>query len=993
MTRPPRKLQRCVAVLLALVLGAGTASAGLVVRPTEGIVLTGADGVVLTGADGLVLTGADKLSYAANGIVLTGADGVVLTGADNGAHHLKSDGVAYTGTNVVRASRADGVALTGADGIVLTGADGIVLTGADGTTCRTEAVTVRRASGVVLTGADGIVLTGADGISRSGADGVMLTGADGIVLTGADDVSITAADGVVLTGADGLARSVPPNGVVLTGADCIVLTGTDGVVLTGADGLKLPETDGVVLTGADAGHQSGLQSIDPELALLLDSATDDRGVNAVVVFHRQVSEQDIAALRGFGVLGGTRYRALPMVSVTATRAQLEEISRLSSVRSIWGARTLQWSAADASRALVGAPRVAADRDLTARNNGLPLSGRGVTVAVLDTGVDATHSDLAGRVARNVELAEAPAVNPTGFSYPVNVEGPPNTDQAGGHGTFVAGLVAGSGALSGGKFAGVAPGANILGLSAGDASLLSVLSGFDYLLAQGPAPGVRVVNCSFSANTVFDPHDPVNVATRMLAERNVNVVFSAGNTGPGLNSMNPYAMAPWVVSVGATDARGRLAHFSARGAFGHATFRPTLVAPGAAVVGPRATTSATGTPDAEKLSASEAPYYAVASGTSFSAPQVAGAIALMLEANRGLTAAQVRDILQRTATPLAPYYAHEVGAGMLNAHAAALEAAFPERRIGHWRAALDRNHIRFVKDPAHEFSGTAVPGEPHEASLSVPDGALFASVQIAWGPLWSANDLSLSVYDALGVRRAHENYLNLPGLTGRRERALVQTPGAGAWRVRVANTLGFVGTPQSYTGVFEVARVEYPKLQDVDGLSQQAREDIRQALRTFVMFPVGQKFRPEDVVTRAELAAALVYGARVPQYVPRWSSFTDVKDRETMLYAESAQAAPGGPLFEGSAPGGSFRPTSQAERLTAAVALVRAAGLRAEAERSVGAVEALDATELPAEYRGYVKVALSRGLLTNRGGYFRPRSGLTRAELARAMSVVARLAAE
>ena len=73
---------------------------------------------------------------------------------------------------------------------------------------------------------------------------------------------------------------------------------------------------------------------------------------------------------------------------------------------------------------------------------------------------------------------------------------------------------------------------MVGLSAGDLTLVYVLEGFDYLLANGRDLGVRVVNCSFSANTFYDTNDPVNVATRMLTDAGINVVFSAGNTGPG-----------------------------------------------------------------------------------------------------------------------------------------------------------------------------------------------------------------------------------------------------------------------------------------------------------------------------------------------------------------------------------------------------------------------------------------------------------------------------
>src|SRR6185295_5394255 len=239
----------------------------------------------------------------------------------------------------------------------------------------------------------------------------------------------------------------------------------------------------------------------------------------------------------------------------------------------------------------------------------------------------------------------------GFNYPINSESLSNTDQLYGHGTFVAGVIAGNGSLSNGKYSGVAPGARLVGLSAGDLTLLYILEGFDYLLSNGSDLGVKVVNCSFSANTVFDVNDPVNIGTKMLTDSGINVVVSAGNTGPGQNTLNPYAAAPWVVSVGATDTQGRLASFSSRGTFANSMFRPTLVAPGVNVVSLRGSgiASVTGVSglagaDAQRLSSSELPNYTTANGTSFSAPQVAGAIALMLEANPTLKPAEIKEIL-------------------------------------------------------------------------------------------------------------------------------------------------------------------------------------------------------------------------------------------------------------------------------------------------------------------------------------------------------------
>ena len=95
-----------------------------------------------------------------------------------------------------------------------------------------------------------------------------------------------------------------------------------------------------------------MRSVDPEFAILLNEVTDDSNVNAIVVFHQKPTEIDIADLRNIGVLGGTRYRELPMIALTAKRSQIISISKLPSVRSIYGNRTLQ-STIDPYLALTG----------------------------------------------------------------------------------------------------------------------------------------------------------------------------------------------------------------------------------------------------------------------------------------------------------------------------------------------------------------------------------------------------------------------------------------------------------------------------------------------------------------------------------------------------------------------------------------------------------------------------------------------------------------
>ncbi|MFN2531607.1 MAG: S8 family serine peptidase [Pyrinomonadaceae bacterium] len=979
-------------MLLVGCLSAVPVLAGITVTGSNGITATGADGIQFIGTSGITATGADGLlTFGPNGITATGADGITATGAD-GITATGADNVTYTGANGITATGADALLINQADGITATGADGITATGADGTTYNADSIQIVFPTGITATGADGITATGADGITATGADSRQIENADGITATGADGVMISSASGITATGADGHIFSIPTNGLTLTGADLIVAASAHGISFSGADSIQDTGTNALTAALSPA-NQLGLQSVDPELAITLNRLTDDSNVNAVIVYHHVPTDADLSDLQTIGIVGGTRFRSLPMVVLTGTRAQIVAISKLPAVRSIYGNRTLNLTSEPEVRAETGVDRAWRDAEVISHNNNLAVTGRNVTVAVLDTGIDGTHPDLAGRVSRNIKLAGTTGIG-AGFNYPVNSENLSNTDLTYGHGSFVAGIIGGSGSSSGGKYKGVAPGVNLVGLSAGDLTLLYVLEGFDYLLSNSSGLNVRVVNCSFSANTVFDVNDPINIATKLLTDNGINVVFSAGNTGPGQHTMNPYSVAPWVVSVGATNTEARIASFSSRGDFASVLFHPTLVSPGVNVVSIRGAgitnvigmEGLSGT-DASRLTASELPYYTTGSGTSFSAPQVAGTIALMLEVNPSLAPADVRDILQRTATPLAPYYEHEVGAGMLNAHAAVLQASFPSRRIGAWRAILDRNQVNFGNDPLTTFSGTVQPGEIFETTVQVPADAVFSSIQIGWGPLISVNDLGLSVYDLAGNLCAQSNAVNLPGLSGKTERVVLNLPASGTYRVRVRNTLGLLGTTQTFSGVMEVGRASYGQINDFAYFGSTLRSEVLQDIRSFTMWPIGAKFRPDFSVSRADLAEGLVLGAQVPQYLPGKATYQDVRDSTSNSFVESAQASPTGALFTDVVAGSQFRPSEAATRLVAVVAIVRAAGLRSEAEaKAYTTLPYLDASSIPGELRGYVSVAVAKGLMQAQTN-FRPQNVLTREDLAHAIAVI------
>lgn len=984
-----------IALGLVFLLSSAPAFAGLSIIGANGITVSGADGILYTGTNGITVSGADGvLAFQPNGITVSGADGITASGAD---------GITVSGADGITASGADSTTIAHADGITVSGADGITVSGADGNTYSADSVVIRNPTGITVSGADSVIATGTNGITASGADTRTIGQADGITVSGADGITVSGADGITATGPDGTIFSITPTAITISGADGITVSGADGITISGADSFVETGVNALITALNVATGQTGIQSVDPELAVLLNRLTDDSNVDAVIVYHQMPTDADIAQLQSLGVLGGTRYRMLPMISVTTTKGRLIAISHLSSVRSIYSNRTFQWNLDATARTVTTVEPVRRNEDLTRANKGLPINGRGVTVAVLDTGVDGTHGDLSGRVVQNLKLADTQSLG-LGFNYPLAVSSLANTDQVYGHGTFVAGIIAGNGQQSGGKYAGVAPGANILGLSAGDASLLFVLSGFDYLLQNAASFNVRVVNCSFSANTVFDVNDPVNIATKMLTDNGLSVVFSAGNTGPGANTLNPYSVAPWVISTGATDNAGRLADFSSRGEFGSRLFRPTLVAPGVNAVSLRPSTLASVTSvdglaaNDAVLSPTELPYYTTGSGTSYSAPLVSGAIALMLEANPSLTPARIRDILQRTATPLPAYYPYEVGAGLLNAQAAVLEAAFPGRHFGGWRGTAYQAQVEFSSEP-QTFSGSVTPGESNDSVLDLPADTLLASIEVAWGDTQSPANLNLSVIDLQGGLVPTKNLSLFAGLTGRRQRAILQSPTAGSWKARIqslaSGTSSLSGVPsvsQSYQGVLQITKAHYSPLSDLAGVDAASVTDIYQSFRSLVMSPIGSRFRPAFPVTRGNLAAALVQGARVPQYLPSESNYTDVHDRTTMLFVESAQASPTGSLFPGIKAGEPFQPDATVDRLSAVVALVRAAGLRQQAESVSYTLTYVDTASIPASLRGYVALAVQNGLIRTNGVNFYPQGTFTRLDLARAMSRIAAMSA-
>lgn len=754
-----------------------------------------------------------------------------------------------------------------------------------------------------------------------------------------------------------------------------------GLLFSDATGLRWNDPGGIRWNDVGAllfngALETGVADVDLDLLSRLSFLPDTSWLNVIVTYRSAPTASDLLDLQLLGITGGTLFRSLPMVVVNATRGQIVRIAALPAVRSVFANRTLSFLDAG-SRTLIGMDEVEADLSLP-RPGGAPLSGRGVTIAVLDTGVDATHPDLpfGSKVIGNVRLAGALGGG-LGFTYPLAVEGLPDTDLVLGHGTGVASVAAGTGWASLGLNRGVAPGASILGLSAGDLFIINVLEGFDYILENAARYGVRVVNCSWGTQGWFDPDDPVNIATRLLHDAGITVVFAAGNQGPAPDTINPYAVAPWVIGVASSRKDGRLSAFSSRGIFEELLYHPTIMAPGEEIT------------VASPLLLNGGAYYASESGTSFAAPHVAGVVALLLEARPDLTPAAIKQLLQATATPVLERDRSEIGAGLLDAWAAIAEAIDPARPFGtHLPGWLDLRPYRIEHRPAIVTDAVLPAGGRLSLPLSVEPGALSWQASLAWGTLPGLNDLDLVVLAADGREVARGDSFDGLSLFGRAEGAHLLGAIPDDPRMEVYFKAGSGLLDQAFQMRQESAVAVVTAYADVAGLPDDDRGLITRVVGRNVLIGRGGVFDAYDSLTRGELARALALAAGRPQRIPAKPSFNDVGPNSPLYpYVESVAGTRARLTLIDPKNLMSFAANFDVSRLDFTVALVRGAGLRAEAEARAGeSLPFVDANRIPAAFRGYVAVGLERGLIDTSGPdggtRFNPKGDVPRVAAAR-----------
>jgi serine protease AprX len=423
-------------------------------------------------------------------------------------------------------------------------------------------------------------------------------------------------------------------------------------------------------------HRAAAQTpatLDPLLTATLTTALPATVLQMVGVLDHVPTASDVAVLHSLGATA-VPYTALPLVALQAPASAVAALQSSGVVGGLWQNRNLELFLHE-SVPLIGADAV---------HTQLGDDGRGVGIAILDSGIDGNHPDVhyPDHLVQNVLMLGYTKVFSTLTLTQENVV---DTDTTSGHGTHVAGIAAGTGAASGGYYAGVAPGASLIGLGAGQATdMIATTAGLDWIVKNRTRYNIRVVNCSWGDGTItYDPNDPINVATRAAHDNGVTVVMGAGNDGQSATGqtqqgmLNRYAFPDWVIAVGGGDKLGQLAPYSSTGDGVH---NPTLIAPGSYIASARAITGVVTDANSTPLDLTDPanprtvptqwdPYYTVALGTSMSTPHVSGVVALMLQAAPSLAPGQIKSILARTATPMPACPASACGAGYVNAMAA------------------------------------------------------------------------------------------------------------------------------------------------------------------------------------------------------------------------------------------------------------------------------------------------------------------------------------
>ncbi|TDW15374.1 S8 family serine peptidase [Kribbella kalugense] len=364
------------------------------------------------------------------------------------------------------------------------------------------------------------------------------------------------------------------------------------------------------------------------------------------------------------------------------------------------------------------------------------TGKGVSVAVLDTGIDATHPDLATQVVGEKNFTTESA------------------DDLVGHGTHVASTIAGTGAASDGRYKGVAPDARIYDgkvCEVWGCDESAILAGMDWAATDVKA---KIVNLSLGGQDTPDVDPLEEAVNRLTAQTGTLFVIAAGNEGPGESTVASPGSADAALTVGNVTKQDELNSTSSRGPrIGDSAVKPDVTAPGTDIVAAKSKDSSIGEPVGDK--------YLRLSGTSMATPHTAGAAAILLQEHPSWTPADVKDALMGSAKVAANQTSFQQGAGRIDLTTAIKQSVVASGSVSFGKASYPHTDdqpvtrdvtFRNLGDAAVTLSLTSMLSGPNGAAA--PAGALKLSVDSVTVPaggtasVQATSDTSLGGVDGL-----------------------------------------------------------------------------------------------------------------------------------------------------------------------------------------------------------------------------------------------------
>jgi len=370
--------------------------------------------------------------------------------------------------------------------------------------------------------------------------------------------------------------------------------------------------------------------------------------------------------------GGSITHDLPIIdgfSAKVPASDIPLIARMPGVTAVTLDRTTHvQSVAGSTNNLPSVYKTVTRGDRLAKAGG---DGTGVTVALIDTGVTSLP-DIANSL---VTVTTDPLGQVT--SPCINMSGEPTCADSYGHGTFMAGIIAGNGAASNGQYVGMAPAAKVLSVkiagATGASDVSTIIAAIQWVVSFKAQYGIRVLNLSLGTDSTQSYSvDPLDYAVERAWQSGIVVNVAASNRGPSSGTIADPANDPFVLTVGAIDDKGTngfgddvLPNFTGRGPTSDGMAKPDVVAPGAHIV----SLAAPGASITTQFPSTMPAPYRRGSGTSMATAVVSGLVAQMLTLQPALTPDRVKFELMSTAHPDASNDVMAVGAGAVDGQAA------------------------------------------------------------------------------------------------------------------------------------------------------------------------------------------------------------------------------------------------------------------------------------------------------------------------------------